>query len=146
MIMKLNNNVLIDSAFCQSFNQVCYNHQLKTYQVSIVVKIIDNTNLEIHLCQKDVLVHQIEPSELLCGKFIGLRISALYFEKMMRVVHYAFMKDLNLQNPRSVYLIVYQSIVAGTFCIGVVVEKKPVKVLLISDILKLMEHPFELLN
>ncbi|ASS50143.1 MAG: hypothetical protein A3D31_11285 [Candidatus Fluviicola riflensis] len=144
--MKLNNNELIDSAFHQSFNKVCYNHHIKTHQASIVVKIIDNTNLEIHLCQKDVSVLQIEPSELLCGKFIGLRISALYFEKMMRVIHYTFMKDLNLQNPLSIYLLVYRSKYAGSYCIGVIVDKKPVSVLPISDILKLMEHPFELLN
>lgn len=140
------NKKMIDKAFRAFLIKICCINGISLYQMTLVIRILDKGKILLHLCRKDVPQTAVNLNSILPVEMIGLRYDSHSIEKFFRVVHHAFMKQLNHTDPLKISLVLYESTVSCCACLGVMENEKAVKVLMVSDILQAIELGSEQLN
>lgn len=144
--MKSISKYQINEAFKQSFIDLCRNFDILPFQLTLKIRVIESGTLLIQVCEKDIVKKEVPVEQLFNRKLLCLRLSVKQLERLFKTIHKAFMIQTQLDNPVRISLLLYLSKKASCPCVGVFQDDKPLKLLLLSDVIAAIEMESEQLN
>jgi len=143
--MESNRKNSIDNAFLETLIKVCTKNNVPLCQTTILASFFEKDKFKLQLCRKDKQGKELSISEIFNAKMVGLGMSKESLEKLLRCIHFAFIKEKGVENER-ISLLIYFSTVVRCVCIGILEDKIPLKTLMIVDIFDAMGLGNEQLN
>lgn len=144
--MKSIGKQLIDRTFREALLSLCVQYKILPCTMTLNIRVFEEGKMLLQLCRQGNIFREISLNDLLTAKMIGLRFSPVILEKLFKTIHIAFMKETGVENPARISLVFYQSEKAYCPCIGIMQDEKPLKVLMLSDIIQAIELESEQLN
>lgn len=136
----------VNRAFHYSLRNLTRAYGIPLIDLTLVVRFGKFGALSLYVCHKEKAISAIVSDALMNQKMAGLGITTANLERVLKHVHLAFMKEQQLTEPDKISLILYESPTAKCFCVGVVLDRKAIKVMRFHEVLGVVGLGKEQLN
>lgn len=136
----------VNRAFHHSFRNLRRAYGIPIIDLTIVVRFGKFGALSLYICKKEKAITAILSDVLMNQKMAGLGITTANLERVLKYVHLAFMKEQQVTEPDKISLILYESPTANCFCVGVILDRKAIKVMRLHEVLGVVGLGKEQLN
>ncbi len=136
----------IDTIFKRSIRSVATKFRLAVSKMTLRVQVLSKGSILLEVCKNDSVQTEIPFETLMNAQMIGMRFGLQSLKDLFEAVHHAFILEYELENPRRISMILYESLSGHCACLGVLLDGKPVKALRVSEIFYIMGLGDEQLN